>query len=269
MLAAADDFGRVTLRKFPALDPEASTKVLLGHASHVTNVRFTAGDRHLISVGGADRCIFQWRLDDDREAAKQQREASFAGVEALDEDVELPIEVYRKDIRAAMQGSAPLPSAADGDEPAAELGAALDGAALAALTSGSSGGISGVLSGGARAGPARHADSPAAPVVVTSEGVRARAASAVVSMGAKEGGAVPAGAIAAATMEGTKRTGMGVIGGGGPGGGSFGSSPAFRGALVPPTHPPSAVDAPPSAGLRLEWAYGIRARDARGACAYN
>jgi len=33
-----------------------------GHGSHVTNVRFTHNDSHLLSLGGKDTCILQWRV---------------------------------------------------------------------------------------------------------------------------------------------------------------------------------------------------------------
>jgi hypothetical protein len=35
--------------------------VLAGHSSHVTNLRWLDRDTHLISVGGNDKCILQWR----------------------------------------------------------------------------------------------------------------------------------------------------------------------------------------------------------------
>lgn len=34
-----------------------------GHASHVTKLRFTHDHRFLISLGGADKCVIQWRHD--------------------------------------------------------------------------------------------------------------------------------------------------------------------------------------------------------------
>ena len=34
----------------------------MGHSAHVTNVRFTADKHHVMSVGGADNAIFQWRF---------------------------------------------------------------------------------------------------------------------------------------------------------------------------------------------------------------
>uniref|UniRef100_A0A674J8H8 EMAP like 3 n=1 Tax=Terrapene triunguis TaxID=2587831 RepID=A0A674J8H8_9SAUR len=40
---------------------QAPSHVYGGHGSHVTNVRFTNDDSHLVSLGGKDTSIFQWR----------------------------------------------------------------------------------------------------------------------------------------------------------------------------------------------------------------
>lgn len=40
----------------------AKFRKYIGHSAHVTNVRFTTGNHHVISVGGADHGIFQWRF---------------------------------------------------------------------------------------------------------------------------------------------------------------------------------------------------------------
>lgn len=34
----------------------------MGHSAHVTNVRFSHDKRRVISTGGADHAIFQWRF---------------------------------------------------------------------------------------------------------------------------------------------------------------------------------------------------------------
>lgn len=41
---------------------QAPSLVYGGHGSHVTSVRFTHDDSHLISLGGKDASIFQWRV---------------------------------------------------------------------------------------------------------------------------------------------------------------------------------------------------------------
>ena len=34
-----------------------------GHSSHITNVKFTKGDQYILTTGGADRTLMQWRID--------------------------------------------------------------------------------------------------------------------------------------------------------------------------------------------------------------
>ena len=58
----------IRLYKFPALRGRGKGKGELpphkayrGHMSHVMNCRFLCNDTHLISVGGNDAAVFQWR----------------------------------------------------------------------------------------------------------------------------------------------------------------------------------------------------------------
>jgi hypothetical protein len=60
-LVSADDFAHIKLFNYPVVADDAPYKSFRGHASHVMCVRFTCDDRHVISVGGHDRAIFQWR----------------------------------------------------------------------------------------------------------------------------------------------------------------------------------------------------------------
>ncbi|XP_058015918.1 echinoderm microtubule-associated protein-like 3 isoform X4 [Ahaetulla prasina] len=62
VVAVADDFCKVHLFQYPCAKPKAPSHVYTGHGSHVTNVRFTHDDGHLISMGGKDTSIFQWRV---------------------------------------------------------------------------------------------------------------------------------------------------------------------------------------------------------------
>ncbi|CAI5798178.1 echinoderm microtubule-associated protein-like 3 [Podarcis lilfordi] len=62
VVAVADDFCKVHLFQYPCAKPKAPSHVYGGHGSHVTNVRFTHNDGHLISMGGKDTSIFQWRV---------------------------------------------------------------------------------------------------------------------------------------------------------------------------------------------------------------
>lgn len=62
LLATADDFGKVKLFKYPCVTAGAKFKVFEGHSSHVTNAAFTPDNNYLISAGGNDKSLFQWRL---------------------------------------------------------------------------------------------------------------------------------------------------------------------------------------------------------------
>eukprot|EP01041_Mallomonas_annulata_P001002 gene1002-1969_t len=61
LLVTADDFGKVKLFRYPCVEKGAESLMFAGHSSHVMNVRWTVGDTHIISVGGNDKCIFQWK----------------------------------------------------------------------------------------------------------------------------------------------------------------------------------------------------------------
>uniref|UniRef100_A0A3B3BG05 EMAP like 3 n=1 Tax=Oryzias melastigma TaxID=30732 RepID=A0A3B3BG05_ORYME len=62
IVAVADDFCKVHLFQFPCPKLKAPSHKYDGHGSHVTNVCFTHNDSHLLSMGGKDTCIFQWRV---------------------------------------------------------------------------------------------------------------------------------------------------------------------------------------------------------------
>lgn len=46
----------------------AKFRKYVGHSSHVTNVRFTQDKRRVITIGGADHAVFQWRFMPDEDA---------------------------------------------------------------------------------------------------------------------------------------------------------------------------------------------------------
>ncbi|MEJ1269606.1 hypothetical protein NN561_000417 [Cricetulus griseus] len=60
-LVTGDDFGMVKLYDFPCPEKFAKHKRFLGHSPHVTNIRFTSGDRHIVSAGGDDCSLFVWK----------------------------------------------------------------------------------------------------------------------------------------------------------------------------------------------------------------
>lgn len=61
VIATADDFSLIKLFNGPVVADDAPYRAYRGHASHVMCVRFSHDDRRLFSVGGIDRCVFQWR----------------------------------------------------------------------------------------------------------------------------------------------------------------------------------------------------------------
>lgn len=63
VIATGDDFGRVNLFNYPAVAPKQVHHTYLGHSAQVTRVKFMGDDRHLISVGGADRTILVWNTE--------------------------------------------------------------------------------------------------------------------------------------------------------------------------------------------------------------
>ncbi|XP_060042917.1 echinoderm microtubule-associated protein-like 4 isoform X2 [Erinaceus europaeus] len=62
VIAVADDFCKVHLFQYPCSKAKAPSYKYSAHSSHVTNVSFTHNDSHLISTGGKDMSIIQWKL---------------------------------------------------------------------------------------------------------------------------------------------------------------------------------------------------------------
>ena len=73
LVCTSDDFGKVKLFRYPcngtqpagakASPAESQSQSLSygGHSSHVMNVRWTVADECVITCGGNDKCIFQWK----------------------------------------------------------------------------------------------------------------------------------------------------------------------------------------------------------------
>lgn len=61
LVATSDDFGMVRVLKYPCIEEGADALNCAGHSSHVMNVRWTAADEYLVSVGGNDKTVFQWK----------------------------------------------------------------------------------------------------------------------------------------------------------------------------------------------------------------
>ncbi|NXV10481.1 EMAL6 protein, partial [Cettia cetti] len=62
VLVTGDDFGLVKLFRFPCLKKGAKFRKYVGHSAHVTNVRWSHDFQWVLSTGGADHSVFQWRF---------------------------------------------------------------------------------------------------------------------------------------------------------------------------------------------------------------
>ncbi|XP_052001277.1 echinoderm microtubule-associated protein-like 1 isoform X2 [Xyrauchen texanus] len=62
LLVTGDDFGKVHLFSFPCTQSRAPSHIYGGHSSHVTNVNFLFDDSHIVSTGGKDMSVMQWRV---------------------------------------------------------------------------------------------------------------------------------------------------------------------------------------------------------------
>jgi len=61
VIVTGDDFGTVKLFEWPSVQTRSPHHEYTGHSSHVTNVRFTFDDSRVITLGGNDTGIFQWK----------------------------------------------------------------------------------------------------------------------------------------------------------------------------------------------------------------
>lgn len=62
-ISSGDDYGCVRLHNYPAMKrDESANKRYYGHAEFVVNIKFVPDGTQLISVGGNDQTIFQWKL---------------------------------------------------------------------------------------------------------------------------------------------------------------------------------------------------------------
>ena len=63
IVATANDDGQIKLYRYPAcINENQGFKPLCGHSSHVTKVRFNNRNTYLMSLGGNDTSVMQWRI---------------------------------------------------------------------------------------------------------------------------------------------------------------------------------------------------------------
>lgn len=61
LMATGNDDSRVALWRFPATEAGNTNHSYLSHSSHVTRVKFTPSGSHLLSTGGHDLALIQWK----------------------------------------------------------------------------------------------------------------------------------------------------------------------------------------------------------------
>lgn len=63
-MVAGDDFGSICIYKFPVMTNSAKGRRMTGHSEHIPRARFYNKDdldTYIISIGGNDRTIIQWK----------------------------------------------------------------------------------------------------------------------------------------------------------------------------------------------------------------
>lgn len=71
-LVTGDDFGKVKLFSYPVVMPKSQYNKYGGHSAHVTNVKFTCNNDYVISTGGGEKSIFQWKYIDDKQEQESE-----------------------------------------------------------------------------------------------------------------------------------------------------------------------------------------------------
>ena len=74
VIVTGDDFSKVKLFRYPSPVEKAAYYQYNGHSSHVTCVRFMKDNKHVISIGGNDKSIFQYKFSLNEEARKEEEQ---------------------------------------------------------------------------------------------------------------------------------------------------------------------------------------------------
>ena len=86
LIATGDDDSKIHLYNYPVFKKGAKAKTFIGHASHVTNVKFSHDQSVLITIGGGDHTILQWKLicSEDPILSVQDSDAEFTRTDTSD-----------------------------------------------------------------------------------------------------------------------------------------------------------------------------------------
>ncbi|KAF4802612.1 hypothetical protein TURU_023792 [Turdus rufiventris] len=127
VLVTGDDFGLVKLFRFPCLKKGAKFRKYVGHSAHVTNVRWSHDFQWVLSTGGADHSVFQWRFvpegitngvleaspqaEGGVDSYSEESDSDLSDVPELDSDIEQEAQinydrqVYKEDLPQLKQQS--------------------------------------------------------------------------------------------------------------------------------------------------------------------
>ncbi|XP_061084049.1 echinoderm microtubule-associated protein-like 6 isoform X3 [Conger conger] len=126
VLVTGDDFGLVKLFRFPCLKKGAKFKKYVGHSAHVTNVHWSHDFQWVLSTGGADHSVFQWRFlpegimngipeplhqEGYTDSNSEESDSDLSDVPELDSDIEQEAQinydrqVYKEDLPQLRQQS--------------------------------------------------------------------------------------------------------------------------------------------------------------------
>uniref|UniRef100_A0A8C6S538 EMAP like 6 n=1 Tax=Neogobius melanostomus TaxID=47308 RepID=A0A8C6S538_9GOBI len=102
VLVSGDDLGLVKLYRFPCHRKGAKFKKYNGHSAHVTNVRWSHDLQWVLTTGGADHALFQWRffpesvmnggldinVQGEEDSNSEESDSDVSDVPELDSDIE-------------------------------------------------------------------------------------------------------------------------------------------------------------------------------------
>ena len=60
-VVVGDTIGRLRTVRYPCVSSHSVARASFGHGGAVRRVRWSSDDAYVVSLGGADRCVFQWR----------------------------------------------------------------------------------------------------------------------------------------------------------------------------------------------------------------
>uniref|UniRef100_A0AAX7TW25 EMAP like 6 n=1 Tax=Astatotilapia calliptera TaxID=8154 RepID=A0AAX7TW25_ASTCA len=115
VLITGDDLGLVKLFRFPCVRKGAKFKKYIGHSAHVTNVRWSHDLQWVLTTGGADHALFQWRFLPESvmngDSNSEESDSDVSDVPELDSDIEQETQihydrpVYKEDLPQLRQQS--------------------------------------------------------------------------------------------------------------------------------------------------------------------